>query len=99
MTKADLVNEIAKKTGVERVAVLATVEAMMASISDALERDESVYLRGFGSFVNRTRAKKVARNISKGVAMEIPAHRVPTFKPSKSLVARVKDSCQPSDEE
>ncbi|PIE84047.1 MAG: integration host factor subunit beta [Bacteroidia bacterium] len=99
MTKADLVNEIAKKTGVERVAVLATVEAMMASISDALQRDESVYLRGFGSFVNRTRAKKVARNISKGLAMEIPAHRVPTFKPSKSLVTRVRENCQPGEGE
>lgn len=94
MTKADLVNDVAKRTGVERAVVTVVIETLMKCISEALVRDEPVYLRGFGSFVNKTRARKVARNISKGTAMEIPEHRMPTFKPSKALVERVKDHCK-----
>ncbi len=78
----------------ERAVVSVVTETLMKAISEALLRDEAVYLRGFGSFVNKTRARKIARNISKGTAMEIPEHRMPTFKPSKALVDRVKDSCK-----
>ena len=94
MTKAELINEIAKKTGVERISVLKTVEAFMESVSNALVRNESVYLRGFGSFVVRTRAEKVARNISKDLPIVIPAHNVPSFKPSKMLAGKVKNGGQ-----
>ena len=90
MTKADLVNEIAKKTGIERASVLRTLEAFMDSVSGALLRNESVYLRGFGSFMVRERAEKVARNISKDVPIIIPAHKVPAFKPSRILSGRIR---------
>ena len=72
MTKADIVNEIAKNTGVDKVTVLTTVEAFMDAVKDSLSKDENVYLRGFGSFVVKKRAQKTARNISKNVTIKIP---------------------------
>ncbi len=65
MTKADIVNEITKKTGIDKQTVLTTVEAFMDAVKDSLSNDENVYLRGFGSFVVKKRAQKTARNISK----------------------------------
>ncbi|MGI5913163.1 MAG: HU family DNA-binding protein [Bacteroidales bacterium] len=92
MTKADIVNEIAKSTGIEKVTVQKTVEAMMETIKDSLVAGENVYLRGFGSFIVKKRAEKIARNISKNVPIRIEAHHVPAFKPSKSFVNKVKTS-------
>ena len=91
MTKADIVNEIAKNTGVDKVTVLTTVEAFMDAVKDSLSKDENVYLRGFGIFVEKKRAQKTARNISKNVTIKIPEHFIPSFKPSKSFVNQVKD--------
>ncbi len=90
MTKADLVSDISDKTGVERIAVQAAVEAFMDSIKNALEKGENVYLRGFGSFVIKERAEKTGRNISKNTTLIIPAHNIPSFKPSKTFVDGVK---------
>ena len=90
MTKADLVSDISDKTGVERVAVQAAVEAFMDSIKISLEKGENVYLRGFGSFVVKERAEKTWRNISKNTTLIIPAHNIPSFKPSKTFVEGVK---------
>lgn len=90
MTKADIVNEIAKATGIEKVAVQASVEAFMEAIKTSIVEGNNVYLRGFGSFVVKKRAEKTARNISKNVTIKIPAHYIPAFKPSKSFVAEVK---------
>jgi DNA-binding protein HU-beta len=90
MTKADLVSDISDKTGVERVAVQAAVEAFMDSIKISLEKGENVYLRGFGSFVVKERAEKTGRNISKNTTLIIPAHNIPSFKPSKTFVESVK---------
>ncbi|WP_295989744.1 HU family DNA-binding protein [uncultured Alistipes sp.] len=90
MTKADIVSEIAKNTGVEKVQVQAIVEAFMESVKDSLIRNNNVYLRGFGSFVVKKRAKKVARNISKNTTITIPEHNIPAFKPAKSFAAKVK---------
>ncbi|MEA2042568.1 MAG: HU family DNA-binding protein [Bacteroidota bacterium] len=90
MTKADLVNEISKKTGIEKVSVQKTIEAFMESVKDSLIEDENVYLRGFGSFITKKRAKKTARNISKNTTITIPEHFIPAFKPSKAFVSRVK---------
>ncbi len=90
MTKADIVNEIAKKTGVEKVQVQQIVEAFMESVKDSLIKNNNVYLRGFGSFIIKKRATKVARNISKNTTITIPAHNIPAFKPAKSFVAKVK---------
>lgn len=90
MTKAEIVNEISEKTGIEKIEVQTTVEAFMAAIKKSLEKDENVYLRGFGSFVVKSRAKKTGRNILKNTTIEIPAHNVPAFKPAKSFVEGVK---------
>lgn len=90
MTKADIVSEIAKSTGVEKVQVQAIVEAFMESIKTSLTQKNNVYLRGFGSFIVKKRAKKVARNISKNTTITIPEHNIPAFKPAKSFAAKVK---------
>ncbi|HIY14017.1 HU family DNA-binding protein [Alistipes sp. An66] len=90
MTKADIVSEIAKSTGVEKVQVQAIVEAFMESIKTSLTQKNNVYLRGFGSFIVKKRATKVARNISKNTTITIPEHNIPAFKPAKSFAAKVK---------
>ena len=90
MTKADIVSEIAKSTGVEKVQVQAIVEAFMDSIKTSLTNKNNVYLRGFGSFIVKKRAKKVARNISKNTTITIPEPNIPAFKPAKSFAAKVK---------
>ena len=90
MTKADIVSEIAKNTGVEKVQVMAIVEAFMDSVKGSLEEGQNVYLRGFGSFIVKKRAQKVARNISKNTTITIPEHNIPAFKPAKSFAAKVK---------
>jgi len=90
MTKADIVNEIAKNTGVDKASVLATVESFMDVVKDSLAGNENVYLRGFGSFIVKKRAQKTARNISKNTTIIIPEHNIPAFKPAKTFVAQVK---------
>jgi len=90
MTKADIVNKIAEETGVEKVAVLATVEAFMNSVKNSLTDGNNVYLRGFGSFIVKERAEKTGRNISKNESIIIPAHNIPAFKPAKTFVEEVK---------
>ncbi len=92
MTKADVVNEISKNTGIEKVTVQRTVESFMESIKDSLVKGENIYLRGFGSFIVKHRAEKTARNISKNTTITIPAHNIPAFKPSKSFVNKVKNN-------
>jgi Bacterial nucleoid DNA-binding protein len=90
MTKADIVNEISKNTGIEKVTVQKTVEAFMDAIKDSLVKDKNVYLRGFGSFIVKKRAQKTARNISKNTTIIIPEHNIPSFKPAKSFTGKVK---------
>ena len=90
MTKADIVNEIARNIGVEKVTVQKSVEAFMDAVKDCMIKGNNVYLRGFGSFIVKKRAKKTARNISKNTTIIIPAHNIPAFKPAKSFVTKVK---------
>lgn len=90
MTKADIVAEIAEKTGIEKVDVQTTVEAFMSEVKSALETGENVYLRGFGSFIIKERAEKTGRNISRNTTIIIPAHNIPAFKPAKVFVEGVK---------
>jgi DNA-binding protein HU-beta len=92
MTKADVVNEIAEKTGIEKIAVQTTVEAFMKSIRTAVAKGDNVYLRGFGSFIVKKRAEKTGRNISKNTVVIIPAHNIPAFKPAKTFVEKVKNN-------
>lgn len=90
MTKADIVNEIARSTGIERANVLDTVEKFMEIVKDSLANGENVYLRGFGSFIIKKRSEKTARNISKNTTIIIPEHNIPAFKPSKVFMQEVK---------
>lgn len=92
MTKAEVISEIVEKTGVNKEDVQNTVEAFFKVIQKSMENGENIYVRGFGSFINKKRAKKVARNISKNTAIIIDAHYVPSFKPSKAFVERIKTS-------
>ena len=91
MTKAELVNTISNKLGTEKNETQKVVEAFMQEIRTSMYNGDNVYLRGFGSFIIQTRAAKTGRNISKNTAIEIPAHNIPAFKPSKSFVEKVKN--------
>lgn len=90
MTKAEIVNDIANKTGIDKLAVQSTVEAFMKSIKVAMINGDNVYLRGFGSFVIKKRAEKIGRNISMSKPVVIPAHNIPAFKPAKTFVSEIK---------
>lgn len=90
MTKAEIVNEVAKATGIEKVAVQNVIEAFMENVKDSVAKGNPVYLRGFGSFIVKHRAEKAARNITKNTTMTIPAHDIPAFKPAKVFMAAVK---------
>ena len=91
MTKADIVNEITKNTGIDKVTVLATVEAFMDAVKASLSKDENVYLRGFGSFVVKKRAQKNQLVTSqKNTTIIIPEHNIPAFKPAKTFTIAVK---------
>ncbi|MBQ9400590.1 MAG: integration host factor subunit beta [Bacteroidales bacterium] len=91
MTKAEVVSEVAKATGIEKVTVQTVVESFMESVKGSLVKNEPVYLRGFGSFIIKHRAQKAARNITKKTTMTIPAHNIPAFKPAKVFVSAVKE--------
>lgn len=82
MIKAEIVNEIARTTGIDKASVLAVIEGLMTSIKDSLAHGENVYLRGFGSFIVKSRKEKLARNISKNTTDIVPAHNIPAFKPA-----------------
>ena len=90
MTKADIVAEIHKNTGIDKATILTTVEAFMSSVKTSLANDENVYLRGFGSFILKKRATKTARNISKNTTIIIPEHNIPAFKPAKTFMKDIK---------
>ena len=92
MTKAELVSKIAEKTGVEKLTTLAVVESMMQEIKSSIEDNESVFLRGFGTFKAKKRAEKTGRNIKKNTTIIIPAHHIPAFKPAKVFVQRIKNN-------
>ena len=90
MTKAEIVNEVAKSTGLEKTTVQTVVEAFMETVKASLVREEPVYLCGFGSLIIKHRAEKAARNITKNTTMTIPAHNIPAFKPAKVFTSAVK---------
>eukprot|EP01026_Neomeris_dumetosa_P022293 TRINITY_DN19235_c0_g1_i3.p2 TRINITY_DN19235_c0_g1~~TRINITY_DN19235_c0_g1_i3.p2 ORF type:complete len:159 (-),score=14.46 TRINITY_DN19235_c0_g1_i3:464-940(-) len=94
MTKADLVAKISEKLGIEKGDVQATVESFMEEVKTSLESGDNVYLRGFGSFIIKTRAEKTGRNISKNTTIKIPAHNIPAFKPAKVFVEGVKTNVE-----
>ncbi len=99
MRKADLVSGISEKTGVPKVDVLVTLENFFSEVKESLENGENVYIRGFGSFIIKKRAKKIGRHIKKNKSIEIPAHYIPAFKPAKEFIERVKENVPVSDDD
>ena len=91
MRKADLINSISEKTGIAKVDVLVSLEAFFREVKSSLANGENVYVRGFGSFIVKKRAKKIGRNIKKNISIEIPEHYIPAFKPAKVFVEAVKN--------
>ena len=94
MTKADIVKNISDKTGMDKSDVQMISEKFMSEVKNSLKNNENVYLRGFGSFVVKTRAEKTGRNISKNTTIKIPAHNIPAFKPAKIFVEGVKSNVE-----
>lgn len=94
MTKADIVSHVSENTGIEKATVQKALEAFMETVKESLVGGNNVYLRGFGSFTVKKRAKKVARNISKNTIVIVPEHFIPSFKPADSFVAQVKDKAK-----
>lgn len=92
MRKADLISRISDKTGIPKVDVLVTLETMFKEIKSTLSGGENLYIRGFGSFIIKKRAAKIGRNIKKNVAVAIPEHFIPAFKPAKEFVQDIKTS-------
>ena len=94
MTKADVIAEIAEKTGIDKADVTAAIEAFFSVVKNSMSNGENIYVRGFGSFVNKKRARKIARNISRNTAIIIDEHYIPSFKPSKVFIEKIKSSDQ-----
>lgn len=92
MTKAEVISEISEKTGIDKADVQVTVEAFFNVVKNSMANGENIYVRGFGSFVNKKRARKIARNISKNTAIVIEEHYIPSFKPSKTFIEKIKTS-------
>ena len=92
MRKADLITEISDKTGIPKVDVLVTLETMFKAVKNSLAAGENIYIRGFGSFITKKRAAKIGRNIKKNIAVQIPEHFIPAFKPAKEFMQEIKSS-------
>lgn len=92
MTKADVINQIAEKTGIDKADVTASVEAFFTIVKNSMSSGHNIYVRGFGSFVNKKRKKKIARNISRNTAIVIDEHYIPSFKPAKVFISKIKNS-------
>lgn len=92
MTKADVINQIAEKTGIDKADVTASVEAFFSIVKNNMAAGHNIYVRGFGSFINKKRKKKIARNISRNTAIVIDEHYIPSFKPAKIFLNKIKNS-------
>lgn len=99
MRKADLINRISDKTGIPKVDVLVTLETLFKEVKSTLGDGENIYIRGFGSFITKKRAAKIGRNIKRNIAVEIPEHFIPAFKPSREFIQEIKEkNLQPKPE-
>jgi DNA-binding protein HU-beta len=92
MRKADIVTRVSELTGVPKVDVLVALEAFFKEVKTSLKQGENVYVRGFGSFIVKKRAKKIGRNIKRGTSIEIPEHYIPAFKPAKTFMDAIKST-------
>ena len=90
MTKADLVNQVAKQTGYDKTTILNILESTLENIKKNVAAGENVYVRGFGSFITKVRAEKVARNITKKTSLIVPEHKIAAFRPSREFAEQVR---------
>ena len=95
MTKADIVRQIAQATGLTKTDTGAVVDGFIEAVIAAMEREEHIEIRGFGTFKVVTRAPRTGRNPRTGSEVKISSRRAPVFKPSKELKARVEDDDRP----
>lgn len=89
MTKIELVKMVAEKTGIDQSTAMVAVEGVIDTLKESLIKKENVYIRGWGTWTLKHRAKKTARNISRNTTMVIPAHDIPYFKPCKDFLEAV----------
>lgn len=89
MTKAEIVAEISKETGIEKDKALKVVEALMMIVKDRTVAGEDIFLRGFGTFTTKTRAQKVGRLIKENKSVVVPEHKIPYFKPCEEYKAQL----------
>ncbi len=92
MTKADLIKLIAFETGNDTDQVSVIVESFFSNVKGQLAKNEAIFIRGFGSFQNVKRAKKMGRIIATNKPILIPEHYCPTYKPSPELKALIAKS-------
>src|SRR6266568_328609 len=90
MTKQELAKDISERTGVEKIVAVKTIEAFMQTVRNSMINGQDVFLRGFGTFHVKKRAKKLGRNITKNTSVVIPEHFAPAFKPSKEFINMIK---------
>ncbi len=96
MTKADIVEDIALKTGLTKKEVGETVDLFLDKVGDLLVQGKHLEIRGFGTFKVKDRKARMARNPRTGDAVPVPARKVPVFKVSKMLKDRVAETDKPS---
>jgi len=92
MRKADVISNIAEKTGIDKVDVIVVLEAFFKEVKSSLIVGEPVTISRFGSFIIKKRAAGFGRNIKKNIVVEIPEHFIPVFKPAKEFVRPIKAS-------
>lgn len=91
MTKADMVSEIASRTGLRKLEVKIMMDTFFELVKESIQEGMPIQLRGFGTFYRKRKAPKKARNISKGITIEIPEHEVPAYKPCKEFADSIKN--------
>lgn len=94
MTKAELISIISEKTGIDKGDVSSTVESFFTVVKDSMADGNDIFIRGFGSFINKKKARKIGRNITKNTAIVIDQHYAPKFKPSPEFVDLIKASAK-----
>ena len=95
MTKADLVEEVAKVTELTRKDSEVIVDTLFESVIKALRTGDKLEVRGFGSFVTKKRAAKLGRLISLNKTITIPEHYIPAFRPAQNFIDQVKNNYKP----
>lgn len=90
MRKKELMTRIAQKTGKKRDDVRIIVEGLISEMKETIISGENIYIRGFGSFVRKKRASKIARNIKANCEFRVPAHNIAVFKPCKEFAGKVR---------